>query len=360
MMRMSTRFAGILSLAICLLVSGLPARAGSMPSYTVTDLPVLAGYSSDNVLALNDAGQVLGYALNPVGPGVPFVYSNGQSSPAQSQSATAIDNTGHSVNTGSFSSSGVYYVSQQIDGMIQKNGTTDGFDVHGGTLTPLPTAGPGSASFAAAVNNSGLAVGYINSGGSSQPVVFSGNQIVPLTVPQGFSTYSGLQINNSGQIAGIATGHNAQGSFISQAFLSSGGKLVDLGTLGGPQNSLYGLNDAGQVVGNAYTATGSLHAFLYQNGQMLDLNNLIGSDNSLTLTEARGINNQGQIAVDGVDSQGVEHALLLTPQPVPEPSTIALWGIFGLAIAYRIRRRVRCCPLAGSVGFGVRSGSASV
>src|SRR5881275_76438 len=45
--------------------------------------------------------------------------------------------------------------------------------------------------------------------------------------------------------------------------------LLDLGTLGGSSSAAWGINEAGQVVGAAATATGAQHAFLYTNGMMI-------------------------------------------------------------------------------------------
>ena len=65
---------------------------------------------------------------------------------------------------------------------------------------------------------------------------------------------------------------------------------TDLGTLGGGNSRAYGINDAGQVVGQSYTASGEERAFLWQAGVMTDLGTL-GGDYS----EACAINNAGQV-----------------------------------------------------------------
>ena len=70
----------------------------------------------------------------------------------------------------------------------------------------------------------------------------------------------------------------------------------DLGTLGGSESAASGINNNGQVVGYATTASGGAHAFIYQhpNGPMQDLG--WPGYNSY----ASGINDQGQVVGEGV------------------------------------------------------------
>ena len=84
--------------------------------------------------------------------------------------------------------------------------------------------------------------------------------------------------------------------------------MTDLGTLGGTTSYATAINDRGQVVGSAETTPGSYiqHGFLYSNGAMTDLNSLVPADSlrGIAITDARAINEWGQIAAIGYDSAG--------------------------------------------------------
>src|SRR3954466_2903011 len=92
-----------------------------------------------------------------------------------------------------------------------------------------------------------------------------------------------------------------------------------------------GINNAGQVVGTAYGTP-----FLYNNGQIFNLSDLIDPALGLTLYGAAGINEQGQIITNGTGiippgaPPETEHAYLLTPTSIPEPTT---WTLMGLALS---------------------------
>jgi len=48
-----------------------------------------------------------------------------------------------------------------------------------------------------------------------------------------------------------------------QAFVHDGLQMYNLGTLGGLFSAAYGINDLGQIVGRAQTASGQTHAVLW-------------------------------------------------------------------------------------------------
>jgi probable HAF family extracellular repeat protein len=65
----------------------------------------------------------------------------------------------------------------------------------------------------------------------------------------------------SGQVVG--SGDNAASE--ERAFLYSGGKMTDIGTLGGPQATAAAI-DNGEIVGIAQTISDADHGFLYTGG----------------------------------------------------------------------------------------------
>jgi len=122
-------------------------------------------------------------------------------------------------------------------------------------------------------------------------------------------------INDAGQVVGQS--RTVPGDL--RAFLWQNGVMTDLGTLGGTSSSssrAYGINDAGQVVGKSDS-----YAFLWQEGTMYNLSDYL--DNPISgwsLRTAQGINSLGQIVGYGCNPSGYIEAFLLTPvtsPPVP-------------------------------------------
>ncbi|PTR10705.1 putative HAF family extracellular repeat protein [Nitrosospira sp. Nsp5] len=91
---------------------------------------------------------------------------------------------------------------------------------------------------------------------------------------------------------------------------------TDLGTLGGYESWARGINDAGQVVGNSYTAEGRWHAFITgPNGAgMKDLGvSLGGTFLGGPFTVPRGINDAGQVVGSSYTAGDSEHAFITGP-----------------------------------------------
>ncbi len=97
----------------------------------------------------------------------------------------------------------------------------------------------------------------------------------------------GYGLNNLGQAVGSAFGKDGrERGFIWQA----GVGMQELGTLGGSVSVARAINDHGDVVGYASTASGATHGFFYRRGRMLDVGTLGGS-----WAQAMGINDARQV-----------------------------------------------------------------
>jgi probable HAF family extracellular repeat protein len=158
------------------------------------------------------------------------------------------------------------------------------------SITDLGTLG-GSFSDAYGVNDAGQVVGYSTLAVSGvRGFLWSGGSLTDLGTLPGSTNSYGTDLNEAGQVVGYST---FQDSNHSRAFLWYGGSLTDLGTLGGDYTRADGINEAGQVVGEASLTTGASHAFRYSGGTMTDLGTLGGG-----WSEAFDINDTGQIVGD--------------------------------------------------------------
>jgi probable HAF family extracellular repeat protein len=324
--------------------------------YTVTDLGTFGGLRSV-AFSINNSGQVVGNADTSLNETHAFLYEAG----------TLID-----LGTLGGKESYAYHISdscfivgrsQNRRGFYRAFITTCATDSPLFDLSSLDPLLDGSYSTVSGVNKAGQAVGYTATeaaanherGVRSRPFIFSNNRITDLGTLGGEESIA-TAINDAEQIVGYIsksphgayaehrgyrydrgtisdlgtlggrtatpTDINGSGNVVGyaqttggepHAFIYSGDTLQDLGTFpGGTQSLGFGITNAGDVVGTADTSTGVLHAFFYSKGRMQDLNELIPPNSGWTLTEARSINESGQIVGNGI-IKGQQHGFLLTP-----------------------------------------------
>ncbi len=284
------------------------------------------GGNDGKALDVSDNGLVAGYGSD-TGHGLPRAFFfNGASlvnlhallpNPSDYSYAAGINNDGHVV--------GYYAVGSGFAAFLY----------NGSTVTELGTFG-GAYSWAHAINNNGQIVGGADLPGdaAAHAFVYSGSTMTDLGTLGGTASIA-TAISDNGRIAGasIITGNTA-----THAFLSNDSSMTDLGTLGGTTSWACGVNASGQVVGFSTMISGddyTAYPFLYDGSTMTALNQLLHPTSGWTLpwtdsnifTYGRqvDINDSGQIAVDGIDSVGREHALRLTPiTNVPESSAMII------------------------------------
>jgi probable HAF family extracellular repeat protein len=137
-------------------------------------------------------------------------------------------------------------------------------------------------------------------------VLWKGGQIIDLGTLGGTESWA-FGMNNRDQVVGLAETAipdptSMMGSGMqARAFLWQNGQMQDLGTLGGPDSFAWWINDRGQVAGVSYTdakknpVTGqpTTHPFLWQGGKMRDLGTLGGSVG--TFGGVNALNNHGEV-----------------------------------------------------------------
>jgi probable HAF family extracellular repeat protein len=329
-----------------------PARGFAQEAaYTVTDLGTLGG-SRSVALGLNRAGHVVGYAETADGKNHAFVYLT--SAPIDLGTFGGEESCAHRISDGGL----IVGRARTMEGDFRpfvSSATGQPFD-----LSQVDTRLKGIFSTAVGVNGAGYIVGYRQThkdhmAARSRVFIYRESQVVDLGT---FGGEDGVvaAINDSGQLvgqfgtephadyadhrgfllngkkltdlgslggrmttptdinnAGQVVGYGQLRSGANHAFLYRAGRLADLGTLpGGTQSYAYAINNPGQAVGASDSSADAQRAVLFEGGQVRDLNGLIPATSGWLLSEARDINDAGQIAGTGV-YEGQVRAYLLTP-----------------------------------------------
>jgi probable HAF family extracellular repeat protein len=256
-------------------------EANAPRRFTVTDLGTLGGeksYARD----LNNRGQVVGVSHTAAfRVRHAFLYHQdrlhdlGALPPYNESDAGGINEAGDVV--GHHSTGGLL---AQTRAFLYRKGKMEDLGAHF----------PNGISGADAINARGQIAGTWGTplGRETRPFIFHGGKVTELG-SLGGSTGHAADINDRGEVAGAS----ATAADTYHAFLYTGGRLQDLGTLGGKNSNATALNNRGQVVGSARISpeNETTHAFLYEAGRMKDLGTLAGYENST----ARDINSSAEI-----------------------------------------------------------------
>ena len=141
-----------------------------------------------------------------------------------------------------------------------------------------------------------------NASQAFSPVLISGNQQLPLKIPQGYQNSFAYSLNDKRNAVGWAnTTLNPVDSFsITHAFLFTHDQTTDLGTLGGSWSRAYAINNQDVIVGISELANKQQQAFQYAGGKMTPLPPLPGGQSSV----AFAVNDAGTV----VGGSEVPHA----------------------------------------------------
>jgi len=269
-----------------------PVHAFLWSHGTMTDLGTLGGLDSAGN-AINDLGEVVGTSGTTTGSLVEstaFADQNGVMTAINSGDAFAVNDSGEIAGGGSFPVAGTPGdVFQQA--FTFQNGTTT-------VLGLLPGEG-GIFTDASGINGSGEVVGSGDNSQSDERAWKYQNGVMTDLGTLGGPQASAEAVNSSGQIVGFAQ----TSSDANEGFLYSGGKMTGLGLNFYPD----AINDHGVIVGQ-----GAGGAVIDSGGTIQNLNNLVPAGSGITLNNAVGINDNGQIVANGSSTAG-QTAFLLTP-----------------------------------------------
>lgn len=312
----------------------------------MTSLGTLAGANS-HAYGINDTGHVAGWST-----------VSGSSAPIH---AFFWDGTMHDLGTldNGKQSSQAYGINNH-DEIIGYSGLT----VYGGTAThpflyrngsmldlhsPFLPGNNNTGAFAYGLNDRLQVVGQgPRAVGSAHGFLYDyvGGSVLDVGDLGGANGSVAWAINARGLVTGWAV---TDGNLYSHAFLFDG-RIHDLGTLGGWSSQGFAINALGQIVGRSdyENGNGAPHAFLYTDGRLTDLNKLLPADSGWTLREATGINDAGQI-VGNAYWHSMGRGFLLTPQSFTAPSLRIEFATDGsLALSWS----------SGSTGFVLQENAA--
>lgn len=162
-----------------------------------------------------------------------------------------------------------------------------------GRMTPL------GAGAAYAINDRGQVAG--GSGGAA--VIWDGGE--KREAYRRGTRAAATAINQNGDVAGDWWEYCACRNPLSGAFAVVGGKVVDVVPADGYKSPLvYGINDAGWVVGSLGNNRSQPDAFLYRDGEMVNLESTLFGVSSAAYSWATGVNNLGQVVGQGPSNEG--------------------------------------------------------
>jgi probable HAF family extracellular repeat protein len=310
---------------------------------TITSLGTLGTGTNAQALALSDSGRMVGYSeLTPQGPNGAFTLT---------VRGTFSDNGAPLREIGTFGGANSRAWGVNDNGVVvgeaqNSNGQTRPFvwrdtNLDGqwqlSEMIDLGAINGGTSGRAFAVSNNNIVVGNSTDGATGLTVATlwkddNSNGLAEAGEVRMLGTLGGPNanasgVNDNGYVCGNSdiAGTSSNGRQLARGFIwhddngngvSDPGEMKSLGTLGGEFSSALRMNQSSEIIGwSDSVGIFNSHAILYKNNFMLDLNSAIPQNSGWSLTESRGISDNGKIAGYGTIN-GAQHAYLLTPLAV--------------------------------------------
>lgn len=286
---------------------------------TLSQLP-----ASFRPFAINDHGVIAGSAkleglINAA------TYANG--------TVTNLGNLGHDWYGHASTALAINNAGQVVGFARQLNEMPAGAIFTGGQVIDIGSLSAGFATRINDINEGSLMVGEgVRNGGYGRAFTYENGKMTDLGTLGGLSS-AALAVNNRGDIVGysdtaIDTNYHA--------FLYSNGQMHDLGVpAGADQVNATGINDHGTIIG-VWAAGSSVTPFIYADGAMHAATDLL-VDPKWTVKTVHAINDNDQIAA--TVCRGWGDCTLAVLSPVPEPGTygmlLAGLGVVGVALRRR-------------------------
>jgi probable HAF family extracellular repeat protein len=289
----------------------------------ITDVGALPGTYFSNPIAVNNRGEVVGAAMNTI-PDPNSIWGIGYQTRAFYWKNGTMQDLG-TVGTGTDAVAALINQQGQVAGWSYTNSTPSnicnlwnfGFLLTTRSFIWDPQNGMrdigglgGSCTIATDLNNRGQIVGISALTGDLvlHPFVWdaaTGMSDLPGAFAGGSAVFS-TTINEHGVVAGSICGPGLPGDCHAFLWQKAGGKWkkTNLGKGSVPTS----INTREQVIGY-----GNIPFLWEDGGPWVDLNTLVPPNSGITLYETTHINDRGEIAVQGPDVNGNNHAVLLIP-----------------------------------------------
>jgi hypothetical protein len=155
--------------------------------------------------------------------------------------------------------------------------------------------------------------------------------------PSGFPESFAVDISGSQQ---VGYGITLTGNSHALIWYGSAASVVDLNPNGFTSSSSFATNGTQQVgKGNGSITGGQTHGIVWNSTaeDYVDLHQFLSS--GFVISYARGIDDKGNIVGNATDSLGNSHAILWQPVPVPEPAAFVMLGMAAISLCFVWRRK---------------------